>query len=107
MSTGSSGHDPKYTSFDPNALADGRRSNEWPIPKTQRSGGNKKEKEAARDPKAEMQSKKETSNGEKSASLILKSTLGIGSADVRSPPVQCCSRAPPKESTSALVIYFK
>jgi hypothetical protein len=81
MSSGSSTHDPKYTSFDPNALADGRRSNERPVLRRQRSGGNKKAKDPTRDPKAEKDSKKANSTGEKSASPILKYTLGFGYAD--------------------------
>jgi hypothetical protein len=69
MSSGSSGQDPKYTSFDLNAVADGKRSNEWAV-QTQHSSGNKKAKDAGSDTKAEKQSKKANSTGEKSASLF-------------------------------------
>jgi hypothetical protein len=69
MSSGSSGLDPKYLSLDLNAVADGKRSDEWPVPKRQHSSGDKKAKDAARDTKAEKESKKENSTGEKSASL--------------------------------------
>lgn len=71
MPTGSSGEAPKYSSFDPNTLADGKRSSEWPGPKGERSAGKKKAKDAAREPEADKQNKKANSTGEKSASLIL------------------------------------
>jgi hypothetical protein len=106
MPTGSSGQEPGYSSFDPNVLADGRRSNELPV-KSQYAGDNKKLKDAVRDPKPDKQSEKKNSTGEKSASLILKYTLGIGHANTHRLSVQCCSRAPPKESRLASVLLFK
>src|SRR3984893_13670799 len=47
MSSGSTNLDPKYTSFFPNGLADGRRSNESPVPQEQRSGDNMNANKAA------------------------------------------------------------
>jgi hypothetical protein len=72
MSSGSSGDVPKYSSFDPNALADGKRSDEWTGLKGQPSTGKKKANEAAREPEIENQNKKANSAGEKAASLILR-----------------------------------
>lgn len=106
MPTGSSGQEPRYSSFDPNVLADGRRSNELPV-KSQYAGDNKKLKDAARDPKSDKQSENKNSTGEKSASLIFKYTLGIGHANAHRLSVQCCSRAPPKESRLAPVLLFR
>jgi hypothetical protein len=98
MSSGSSGQDLKYTSFDPNNLADGRRSNESPVPQEQHSGNNMKAKKAASSPQTNIQAKKEDS-AKASVGLILKYNLEFGHANVRSASAWCCSRtAPLKES---------
>jgi hypothetical protein len=80
MSSGSSGQDPKYTSFDPNTLADGRRSNESPAHQEQHSGDNMKAK-AASSPQTNIQAKKEDS-AKTSVGLILKYNLEFGRANV-------------------------
>ena len=96
MSSGSSGYGPKYTSFDPNGTADGRRSNESPASQEQHSGDNMKAKKAASSPQTNIQAKKGDST---SVGLTLKYNLEFGHANGRSASVWCCSRtAPPKES---------
>ena len=110
MSTGSSGQDLKYTSFDRDVLGDGRRSNESPAPTEQRSDDKMKAKKAAHAPQTaahapqtKKQAKKGKSKAKKSASLILKYNLEFGHANVRSPSVWCRSRTtPPKEPRSVL-----
>jgi hypothetical protein len=99
MSSGSTNLDPKYTSFFPNGLADGRRSNESPVPQEQRSGDNMNANKAASSPQANTQAKAADSKAERSVGLVLKCYLEFGHANVRSASVWCCSRtAPPKES---------
>jgi hypothetical protein len=98
MSSGSSGQDPKYTSFDPNTLADGRRSNESSTPQEQHSGDNMKAKKAASPPQTNTQAKKEDS-AKTTVGLILKCNLELAVLTLGSASVWCCSRtAPLKES---------
>lgn len=98
MCSGSSGLDPKYTSFDPNVLADGKRSNESSAPQEQRSGDNKKANKAASSPQTNLQATQGDSKAERSVGL-LKSNLEFVHANVHSASVWCCSRtASPKES---------
>jgi hypothetical protein len=99
MASGSSGYDPKYSSFNPNTIADGRRSNESPAPQEQHSGDNMKANKAASSPQTNIQATKGDSTTKASVGLTLKYNLAIGHANVRSASVWCCSRtAPPKES---------
>jgi len=99
MSSGSSGHNPNYTSFDPNNMAEGRRSNESPAAQEQHSSDNTKAKKAASSPQTNTQAKKGDSTAKTSVGPTLKYKLGFGHANVRSASVRCCSRtAPPKES---------
>ena len=99
MSSGSSGRNPKYTSFDPNTMADGRRSNESPAPQELHSSDNMKATGAASSPQTNTQAKKGDSTAKASVGLTLKYNLEFGHANVRSASVRCCSRtAPPKES---------
>ena len=99
MSSGSSGHNPKYTSFDPNIMADGRRSNESPAPQELHSSDNMKAKNAASSPQTNVQAKKGDSTANTSVGLTLKYNLEFGHANLRSASVWCCSRtAPLKES---------
>jgi hypothetical protein len=71
MSSGSAGYHAKYTSFDPTAVADGRRSNELPAPKKPRSGQKTKPKNEPHAPPADKRTKKKNSKPTKSASLNL------------------------------------
>ena len=103
MCSGSSGIDPKYTSFDPNVLAEGKRSNESAAPQEQRSGDNMKANKAASSPQTNLQAKQGDSKGKGSVGLILKSNLVCGHANDHSASVQCCSRtAPPKEFSTSI-----
>ena len=87
MSTGSAGQGPNYTSWDPNALADGKRTNESPAPKEQPPGDNMKAKKAAYVPQTKKQAKEGKSTGRKSASLTSKYNLEFDHANVRTPSV--------------------
>lgn len=74
MSSGSAGHDPKFTSFDPNALADGRRLNESPAPgKPQHAPNMKKKNEegASRATKNKKNKKEKKSKTTKPVGLSL------------------------------------
>jgi len=71
MSSGSSGHDPKYTSFNPNALADGSRSNESPAPEEQRSGNKMEVKDEARGSQTKKHAEKENSKGTKTSKCMV------------------------------------
>ena len=70
MSSGSSGHNPKYTSLDYDAVADVKPLRESPVRKGQRSSGKKKAKDGAHASKTEKQSKMTDSSGEKSVGLM-------------------------------------
>jgi hypothetical protein len=72
MSSGSAALDPKYTSFDPNVLAESRRSNESPAPQEQLSIDNINVNKAASSPQTNVQSKKDDSTDKRSVRLTLK-----------------------------------
>ena len=100
MSSGSTGLNPKYHSFDPNNMADGRRSNESPVPQVQRSGDIMKVNNAASSPQTNVQAKKGDSTDKSSVGLILKYNLEFGHANVHSASVWCCSTPSKGVSTS-------
>ena len=103
MCSGSSGIDPKYTSFDPNVLAEGKRSNESAAPQEQRSGDNMRANKAASSPQTNLQAKQGDSKAERSVGLIPKSNLEFGHANLHSASVWCCSRTNTAQGVSTSI----
>jgi hypothetical protein len=87
MSTGSASQTPSYTTWDPNALADGKRTNESPAPKEQPPSDNMKVKKEAYAPQTKKKAKEKKWTGHKSASLTSKYNLEFDHANVRTPSV--------------------
>src|SRR5947209_13104467 len=104
MSSGSTGLDPKYTSFDPNVLADGRRSNESPAPQEQHSGDDTGAANAASSLQTNIQPKTGDSTAKRSVGLILKQNLQFGHANVRSASVWCRSKTAPRNESRPVSI---